>query len=75
MAQEIDEMIAQIDLMKDAVYIVRFGELTKLNPMDYGTDEIIWNKSNVMEVTRTHRVRLNNSKNISLNKDETHIDV
>ena len=61
-----DPMVHEIDLKENAVYIVKAGSITQLLPMEHGTDEIIWNKSN-MDVVRTHRVRLNGDKIISEN--------
>lgn len=57
-----NDMKAEIDLMEDALYVVKEGELTKLSPMDHGTDEIVWNKGIVLDVVRSHRIRLKGSK-------------
>lgn len=65
MAARDEDMIAEIDLHEDGAYVVKEGRLTKLTPMSHGTDEICWNKGLVLDVVRSHRVRLNGQKEIS----------
>lgn len=57
-------MKVEIDLMQDGVYIIKQGHLTKLLPIEYGIDEITWNKNTVLEVTRSKRVRLTSGREI-----------
>ncbi|PKH10161.1 DUF3954 domain-containing protein [Planomicrobium sp. MB-3u-38] len=60
-------MIAEIDLRENAAYVVKDGVATKLNPMESGTDEIIWKRGIVLDVVRSHRIRLGHKKEIGNN--------
>ncbi|XKH51334.1 DUF3954 domain-containing protein [Chryseomicrobium palamuruense] len=53
-----EDMIAKIDLRENAVYVVKDGAHTKLNPMQQGTDEIIWKQGIVLDVIRSRRIRI-----------------
>ena len=67
MAARDEDMIAEIDLRENAVYVVKDGIHTKLNPMESGTDEIVWKRGSVLDVVRSHRIRLGHSKEIGEN--------
>lgn len=58
------DMIAEIDLRVNAVYVVKDGTNTKLNPMQQGTDEIIWKQGIVLDVIRSSRIRIGHVKEI-----------
>lgn len=57
---EIKDMIAQIDLMENAVYIMKEGALTKVKIPSggHGSDEVIWQGGKVINVVRKHRIRI-----------------
>lgn len=59
-----EDLIAEIDLRENAVYVVKDGVPTKLNPMIHGTDEIIWQKGIVLDVVRSQRIRVGRSQTI-----------
>lgn len=48
--------------MTDGVYIVQEGEITKLEPRTHGQDVIYWKNEQVLDVERTHRIRIKRSK-------------
>lgn len=68
MAARDDEMIAEIDLRENCAYVVRDGQLTKLSPMSHGVDEVSWKDGKVLDVIRSHRIRLGNVSIISENQ-------
>jgi len=49
---------AEIDLNEDGVYIVQGGKKTKLSPIQYGQDTIVWQRGKVLDVDRSERIRL-----------------
>lgn len=57
-------MEAKINLLEDAVYIVKNGKLTKVTPKPFGQDLIIWKNGQVLDVDRNERVRINGQKTI-----------
>lgn len=57
-------MKREIDLSKNAIYVVVNGSVSVLDEMLHGTDTIHWNKGNV-DVERSQRIRCNQPKNIS----------
>lgn len=59
MKTNIDNMTAKINLMENAVYIVKDGLLTKVSPKSYGEDLIIWKNGSVLDINRSERVRIN----------------
>lgn len=67
MAARDEDMIAEINLRDNAVYVVKDGVHTKLNPMQQGTDEIVWKNGIVLDVVRSHRIRLGHTKEIGTN--------
>lgn len=52
-------MKTTIDLKETAIYIVQDGNVTKVSPKKFGTDEIIWKDGKVIDVVRSHKERLN----------------
>lgn len=62
-----EELIAEIDLRDNAVYVVKDGYCTKLLPMVSGQDEVIWKNGIVLDVVRSHRIRLGYAKEIGDN--------
>lgn len=64
MVERDEDMIAEIDLRENAVYVVKDGVHTKLNPMQQGTDEIVWKHGVVLDVVRSSRIRLGYAKEI-----------
>lgn len=49
---------AVINLLEDAVYIVKDGQKTKVTPKKYGEDRIIWKNGKVLDIDRSERVRI-----------------
>ena len=49
---------AVIDLLEDAVYIVKNGKKTKITPKNHGEDRIIWKNGKVLDVDQSERVRI-----------------
>ena len=52
------QMVAEIDLMETAVYIVQDGQVTKVTPKPYGQDILIWQNGKVFDIERIDRKRL-----------------
>ena len=48
----------EIDLIENAVYVVKDGSLTKVTAKKYGKDVIIWKNGKVLDVDRSERVRI-----------------
>jgi Protein of unknown function (DUF3954) len=48
----------EIDLMENAVYIVKNGSLTKVKAKQFGQDLIIWKNGEVLDVDRSQRTRI-----------------
>ncbi|MFF2794963.1 hypothetical protein [Lysinibacillus xylanilyticus] len=48
--------------MEDGVYIIQDGNITRLEPIEYGQDTILWKNGQVLDVERTHRMRIKKSK-------------
>lgn len=61
------DMIAEIDLRENAVYVVKDGHCTKLLPMKSGQDEVIWKDGIVLDVVRSQRIRLGKAMEIGEN--------
>jgi hypothetical protein len=53
-----ENMIAEIDLMENAVYVVKDGQVIKISPKQYGEDTIIWKDGKALDVVRSQRHRL-----------------
>ncbi|MEK4247120.1 DUF3954 domain-containing protein [Psychrobacillus sp. FSL K6-2684] len=53
------EMVAEVNLMENALYIVKEGRLTKVSPKEHGQDIVIWKNGQVLDVDRSERIRLN----------------
>ncbi|MBW8350763.1 DUF3954 domain-containing protein [Bacillus sp. IITD106] len=49
---------AVIDLLEDAVYIVKNGQKTKVSPKDFGQDIIFWKNGQVLDIDRNERIRV-----------------
>lgn len=62
-----EEMTVEISLYENCVYVVKDGHLTKLSPMAHGVDEVSWKNGKVLDVIRSHRVRLGNVEIIEEN--------
>lgn len=54
----------EIDLHKNAIYVVINGNISVFDEMTHGTDTIHWNKG-VVDVVRAERIRCNKAKKIS----------
>jgi len=52
------KMTAEIDLMENAVYVVKEGQLTKVTAKQFGQDLIVWKNGQVLDIDRSQRVRL-----------------
>lgn len=52
-------MTAEVDLMENAVYVVKDGQLTKVTAKEHGQDLIIWKNGQVLDVDRSQRLRIN----------------
>ncbi|WP_237417130.1 DUF3954 domain-containing protein [Halobacillus litoralis] len=57
-------MVAEIDLNENAAYVVIDGQLTKVLPKKFGTDEIHWKDGKVLDVVRSERHRLKGQSEI-----------
>lgn len=51
-------MAKVMESLEDGIYIVQDGKQTKLNPIQYGQDTIIWKRGKILDVDRSERVRL-----------------
>jgi len=60
----VKDMEAKVDLSENAMHIVVDGQITKVTPKDFGTDEIIWKDGKVQDVIRSQRLRLNRQEEI-----------
>lgn len=49
---------AMIDLSENSLYIVKNGKLTKIEPIDFGEDKIIWKNGQVLDFIRSERKRI-----------------
>lgn len=49
---------AVINLLEDAVYIIKDGQKTKVSPKQFGQDIIVWKNGKVLDVDRSERVRI-----------------
>ena len=49
---------AEIDLIENAMYVVKDGSLTKVTAKQYGQDLIIWKDGSVLDIDRSERVRI-----------------
>ncbi|MDE0581540.1 DUF3954 domain-containing protein [Planococcus sp. A6] len=58
MSERDKDMTEEIDLRESAVYVVKDGYCTKLLPMRSGQDQVIWKEGIVLDVVRSHRIRL-----------------
>ena len=47
-----------ISLEEDAAYVVKNGHLTKVAAKEHGQDVIIWKNGQVLDVDRSHRLRI-----------------
>ncbi|MFC4403300.1 DUF3954 domain-containing protein [Gracilibacillus xinjiangensis] len=57
-----DSNTAAINLEEDALYVVKNGEVTKVNPKSHGQDVIVWKNGQVLDVDRSERIRINGQK-------------
>lgn len=51
-------MTAEIDLMENALYIVKDGKLTKIPAVQHGEDNLVWKDGRVLDFIRSERVRV-----------------
>lgn len=49
---------AEIDLVENAMYVVKDGLLTKVTAKQHGQDLIIWKNGSVLDIDRSERVRI-----------------
>lgn len=59
-----ESMVHEIDLKENAVYAVVDGNITKITAMENGNDEIVWKNGRVLDVVRSHRIRVGTKKEI-----------
>ena len=52
------ERTAMVDLMENAVYVVKKGKLTKVTAKEFGQDVIVWKNGEVLDVDRSQRMRI-----------------
>lgn len=52
------EQKAVINLNENSLYIVKNGKVTKIEPIDFGEDKIIWKNGQVLDFIRSERVRV-----------------
>ena len=57
-------MKAEIDLNNKGIYVVQDGTLTRINPLEHGTDQIIWKDGQVLDIKRETRIRLRGQEEI-----------
>ena len=55
---------AVINLLENAVYVVKDGQLTKITAKEYGQDTIIWKQGKVLDIDRSQRLRIEGQKTI-----------
>ena len=53
-----ENMIAEISLTENSLYIVKYGKITKVEAIEYGEDKIIWKNGVVLDVVRSKRMRV-----------------
>lgn len=53
-----ENMIAEISLTENSLYIVKDGKLTKVPALQHGEDKIIWKNGQVLDFIRSERVRV-----------------
>lgn len=53
------DMIAEINLTENGMYVVSEGQLTKVISKPFGEDIIVWQNNKVFEIKRTEKIRLN----------------
>lgn len=53
-----ENMIAEISLTENSLYIVKDGKITKVEAIEYGEDKIIWKNGQVLDFIRSERVRV-----------------
>lgn len=58
MKQDKEKMTAEIDLMENALYIVKDGKLTKIPAVQHGEDNLVWKDGRVLDFIRSERVRV-----------------
>lgn len=51
-------MKEEINLLENAVYIVKDGLLTKVTAKQHGQDLIIWKNGSVLDIDRSERLRV-----------------
>ena len=51
-------MKAEINLLENAVYIVKDGQLTKVTAKEFGQDLIVWKNGKVLDIDRSRRIRI-----------------
>ena len=47
-----------INLNENSLYIVKNGKVTKIEPIDFGEDKIIWKNGQVLDFIRSERKRI-----------------
>ena len=53
-----ENMVAEISLTENSLYIVKDGKITKVEAIEYGEDKIIWKNGVVLDVVRSKRMRV-----------------
>ncbi|WP_106494910.1 DUF3954 domain-containing protein [Lentibacillus sp. Marseille-P4043] len=54
-----DKMKVEVDLHENCLYIVKDGQLTKVQAKEFGQDLIIWKNGQVLDIDRSERTRVN----------------
>ncbi|MED3549976.1 DUF3954 domain-containing protein [Cytobacillus praedii] len=56
--------VAVVNLMDNALYIVKNGNLTKVTAKEHGQDLIIWKNGEVLDIDRSQRMRIEGQEEI-----------
>lgn len=54
----LDKDKAVVNLIENAVYIVKKGRLTKVTAKEHGQDVIVWKNGEVLDIDRSQRLRI-----------------
>ena len=58
MEKQKEQNTAVINLNENSLYIVKNGKVTKIEPIDFGEDKIIWKNGQVLDFIRRERMRV-----------------
>jgi len=53
-----EQMVAEISLTENSLYVVKDGKVIMIDPIQYGEDKIIWKDGKVLDFIRSARLRI-----------------